>query len=305
MILMKIPLIDFSSYDETNEEAIATIGEQVSRALTDIGFMAVTNIGIDDDVLAKEFATSKDFFAKSDIEKEKFAYTSAADNFGYHGMLKEKLDPLKPADLKETFTMRAPFKYAQDKTRWPSPEFRDNSISFYHDLIACSNKILTVIASALHVEPNYFVKCFNHENVSLRLLHYPSVGPEVNPTQLGAGAHTDYGIITLLFQDSVGGLEVKDKEGKWQAVDYVENAIIINTGDLMERWTNGKYKSTLHRVQPKIGQQERFSIALFMDPDSATNVEVIESCTSESNPAKYPPITAGEHIQMKLLATHT
>ncbi len=301
---MQIPLIDFNAYDETNAQVMQALGNEVSNALTKIGFMAVTNIGISAAELQQVFATSQQFFALSDTEKLQCAYTNAADNFGFQGMLAESLDPALPADLKETFTMRDPQKYAQTDSRWPTVTFRETSIQFYQDALAAANKVLRVFAAALGVKSDYFVQTFSGENVTLRFLHYPSVGPDAAAQQLGAGAHTDYGIITLLFQDAVGGLEVKDADGIWQPVGYVENAIIINTGDLMERWTNGRYKSTLHRVQPKIGQQARYSIALFMDPDSKTEVSVLDHCVSETNPAKYPPITAGEHIQQKLEATH-
>lgn len=301
---MQIPLIDFANYDEKNKEAMQALGDQVSAALTEIGFMSVTNIGITAAQLQQVFATSQQFFALSHTQKQQCAYTTAEDNFGFQGMLAESLDPNLPADLKETFTMRDPSKYALTDHRWPSSHFREISIAFYQQTLAAANKVLRVFAAALGVDADFFVKTFTGENVTLRFLHYPSIGPEAADQQLGAGAHTDYGIITLLFQDAVGGLEVQDANGAWQAVDYVENAIIINTGDLMERWTNGLYKSTLHRVQPKIGQQDRYSIALFMDPDSATHVSVLESCVTEAKPAQYPPITAGAHIQAKLEATH-
>lgn len=301
---MEIPIIDFSAYDESNPDSLVAIGREVSLALTNIGFMAVTNIGINAALLRDVFSQSKQFFELPIPDKQALSYSSAKDNFGYQGVLEESLDPALPADIKETFTMRTPNNYANKDRRWPSSDFKRTNIEFYEHAVSCANKVLRVFAAALNVELNFFTKTVNNENVTLRLLHYPSVGSEVNENQLGAGAHTDYGVITLLFQDAVGGLEVQDSQGQWQGVDYVKDAIVVNTGDLMERWTNGKYKSTLHRVQPKIGQQERYSVAVFIDPDSDTRVEVLQSCTSESNPAKYGAITAGEHIQSKLLATH-
>ena len=119
---------------------------------------------------------------------------------------------------------------------------------------------------------------------------------QVKEGQLGAGAHTDYGMLTLLFQDKIGGLQVFDK-GVWLDVDPIEDTIVVNTGDLMERWTNGRFKSTLHRVQPRIGASPRSSIAVFVDPDTDTPVEVLASCIDEDHPARFEPITAGEHIQ--------
>ena len=111
-------------------------------------------------------------------------------------------------------------------------------------------------------------------------------------------------MLTLLFQDDVGGLEVLDANDRWQAVDYVKSAIVINSGDMLERWTNGRYRSTLHRVKPKIGQRERFSIAMFVDPDSATPVSVLDSRTTDDKLAQYGPITTGEHLQERIQASH-
>jgi len=301
---MQIPVIDFKTYDEAKPESITELGEQVSDALTGLGFMAVTHIGVEPERLAKIFAASKAFFMQPDEVKNACAYTNPEDNFGFQGMLQEHLDPTRPADLKEAFTMRSPFKYSMDDTRWPSSEFRELILDFYQLCMQCAFKVLRAFAASLGVEKDFFVQYHNGENVTLRLLHYPSSGADISsPEQLGAGAHTDYGVITLLFQDNVGGLEVQDRDGVWQPVDYVENAIVVNTGDLMERWTNGKFRSTKHRVQPKIGQQERYSIAMFVDPDDDTPVSVLDSCTSADNPGKYPPITAGEHILEKIRAS--
>ena len=122
--------------------------------------------------------------------------------------------------------------------------------------------------------------------------------------QLGAGAHTDYGSITLLFQDEVGGLELLRADRTWQQAPPVRGAAVINTGDLMERWTNGRFRSTVHRVRPISGSQDRYSIALFVDPDAAVEVECFQSCISAERPARYPRITAGEHIRRKIAATN-
>jgi isopenicillin N synthase-like dioxygenase len=301
---MKIPTIDFQTYDEADPKAVNALGQEMNATLSEIGFIAVTNLGISPTQLQQVFDASKRFFSLPIEVKQCFAYTSAKENFGFQGLLAEHLDPQLPADLKETFTMRDPAKYLRADSRWPSSEFRDRSLAFYQETLSSAKKVLHVFAAALNQEAHFFEQHFTGENISLRFLYYPSSGAEVQSQQLGAGAHTDYGVITLLFQDNVGGLEVKDKHGIWHPIDYIENAILINTGDLMERWTNGRYQSTMHRVQPKIGQQPRYSIALFMDPDSVTNVSVLDSCVSAMYPAQYPPITAGEHIQEKLRASH-
>jgi len=302
---MKVPAIDFSSYDEDQRDSMVAIGDKLDSALSEIGFMSISNLGISTELLDQVFAASRAFFKGDASVKAASAYASAAENFGYQGLCEEHLDPDKPADLKETFTMRNLLQHPVDDNRWPSPEFRDLMISFYQACLVGAYKVQRVMASTLDLDPNYFVQHHSGENVSLRLLYYPASGvDQIAPDQLGAGAHTDYGLLTLLFQDDVGGLEVLDMENQWQAVDYVESAIVVNSGDLLERWTNGQYRSTLHRVKPKIGHRERFSIVMFVDPDSATSVSVLESCISESNPARFEPITAGEHVQQRIKASH-
>ena len=127
---------------------------------------------------------------------------------------------------------------------------------------------------------------------------------EVQDSQLGAGAHSDYGLTTFLFQDSVGGLEICDKNGDWQTIKPDNSVVLINSGDLLERWTNGKYRSTLHRVKPMTRGKDRFSIAFFVDPDSDTEIKVLESCIDAGTPRKFRDINAGEYIQGKLENSH-
>ena len=135
----------------------------------------------------------------------------------------------------------------------------------------------------------------------LRLLHYP---PVENPKegQLGAGAHTDYGTLTVLFQDDAGGLEVQNLEGEWVEAPPIPGTVVINTGDLVARWSNDRFKSTPHRVVPRPAAMKngRLSIAFFSDPDPDVVIEAIPSCVSEENPAKYPPITAGDYIAERI-----
>jgi isopenicillin N synthase-like dioxygenase len=304
-MLMKVPVIDFQGYDEGKTSSPASLSNEVELALSKIGFMSVTNLGIDKQLLDSVFAASRTFFSSDASSKMACAYQSASENFGYQGLCEEHLDPTKPADLKETFTMRDVLNHSPDDSRWPSVEFKNLMHDFYQACINGANKVQRVLAQTLDVDSEFFVRHHSGENITLRLLYYPDTyADEIADAQMGAGAHTDYGLLTLLFQDEVGGLEVRDADDVWQAVDYVESAIIVNSGDLLERWTNGRYRSTWHRVKPKIGQQERYSIAIFVDPDSATPVAVLDSCTDEDHPAQYSPITAGEHLQQKIQASH-
>ena len=301
---MKLPVIDFSGFVLDEPESLARIGREIDLALSTIGFMAVENLDITPGKLAEIFKLSRAFFSQSAQLKQRSAYRSATENFGYQGLAVEHLDPRQAADLKETFTMRNVPQHDPNDDRWPDRYFRDQMNQFYLDCMASACKIQQVFAAIFDLPVNHFVDYHSGENVSVRLLHYPPVTPSrVKEGQLGAGAHTDYGMLTLLFQDRIVGLQVFD-QGVWVDVDPIENAIVVNTGDLMERWTNGRFKSTLHRVQPRLGDEARSSIAVFIDPDSNTPVNVLASCMDEDHPARFEPITAGEHIQAKILASH-
>jgi len=309
---MKLPIIDFASYDESKIETIKAIGTEMEQALSTLGFMSIGNVDVSAGQLSEIFAMSEAFFSADEEKKSLSAYSSATENFGYQGLGVEFLDPTRPSDVKETFTMRNLRHHDKADKRWPSAEFRDKMSQFYSDCLASAHKVQRVFAEVLKTDPEFFIQYHNGENVSLRLLHYPPTdAAKIQTGQLGAGAHTDYGMITLLFQNGVGGLQVFNNEsdndsgdGEWLDVDPVDNTIVVNTGDLMERWTNGRFKSTLHRVQPLTGDVSRYSIAVFVDPDTETPVEVLDSCIDENHPARYGLITAGEHIQQKIRATH-
>ena len=300
-----IPTIDFQQYDEKDDAALEGLASQVSEALTRSGFMKIMNLGITSAQIDDIFALSKWFFSLSEEEKSTSAYVSAQENFGYQSLALEHLDPSKPADLKQTFTLRDLLRHDKDDPRGPAPEFRDQSTDFYKACLEGAYRVQRVLSKALGMDQDFFVQYHQGENVSLRLLYYPSSGiDDILAGQLGAGAHTDYGMITLLFQKDIGGLEVQDEAGIWHPVAPENNTIVINTGDLMERWTNGKYRSTPHRVQPKIGDVDRYSIAVFVDPDTETPVKVLDSCLRPGEEPRYSAVTAGEHIQEKIAASH-
>ncbi|MEO0438766.1 MAG: 2OG-Fe(II) oxygenase family protein [Pseudomonadota bacterium] len=298
---MHIPSIDCDA--TRSDHAIA---REIDQALREIGFMQLRNLGVTQTAIDSMFASAQEFFSGPEAAKTRCAYGAAAENFGYQSIGQESLDPSKPADLKETFTMRdlGGGKIADD--RWPSVPFRVAVQGFYKELMQAAQRLQRLLALALEIDAEFFVDCHNGENVTLRLLHYPPMGSSsVDAQQMGAGAHTDYGLLTLLFQDGVGGLQVKSENGVWHDVPPLTDSIVINSGDLLEVWSNGRYRSTWHRVLPQNANCDRYSIALFLDPDSATRVEALPSCVGPDRPARFATTTAGEHLQAKIEATHS
>ncbi len=290
-----LPVIDLSA-----DAAPAAIDE----ALAVSGFLYLTGHGIDAALTARLFSTARRFFAQPEDRKDRYVYSDVEANFGFQGIGRERLDPLSMPDLKETFTMRNPLLRDARRVPWPDTEFQATALAFYTSALAAAHRLMAVLAPGLSLPPDFFTQRHQGENVTLRLLHYPANLAVCTEAQLGAGAHTDYGTLTLLVQDAVGGLEVRDAQGEWHAAPPVPDALVINAGDLLERWTNGRYRSTVHRVRPIRGPVDRYSIALFVDPDSAVPVECLPACVTPARPARYPPTTAGAHISQKIAATH-
>jgi isopenicillin N synthase-like dioxygenase len=298
-----LPLIDISGVPKDAQARSATV-RAVEQALTHSGFMYVNGHGIDPSLIERAFAAMRWFFAHPRKFKNAFAYRDIDANFGYQGIEMERLDPASLPDLKESFTMRNALQHADQVVQWPEGDFRDIALELYTVGLRAAYRIMQVIATALGVPANFFAARHSGENVTLRFLHYPAGLKPRAGAQQGAGAHTDYGSLTLLFQDDVGGLELLAGDGSWHPAPPVPGAAVINTGDLMERWTNGRFRSTAHRVKPIAGHRDRYSIALFVDPDSAVEVDCFDSCVSAEHPLRYPRITAGEHIRQKIAATH-
>lgn len=302
---MDVPVIDFSGYSSPDPTERRKVADEICSAMIDVGFMSLVNLPIDLKLIDKTFATAAAFFAAPQDVKNQSSYHSAAENFGYQGIGLESLDPASgKVDQKETFTLRNAPRQTPDDPRWPNPEFRNVINEFYKQALESAYAIQRLISEVLDVDREFFVKLHQGENVTLRLLHYPEVKEGLTNDDIGAGAHTDYGMLTLLFQRGVSGLEVQTAQGTWQPVAPDPNAVVINTGDLMERWTNGRFRSTPHRVRQTPGNPERYSIALFVDPDSQAPIDVLQSCLAEGESPKFPEITAGEYITGRIEASH-
>ena len=302
---MQTPIVSFEGFQSGDRLKILDTVSNVDRALSDCGFMASSDLGFSEELIAKVFEASETFFLSDTKNKMRSDYLSAEENFGYQAFASEHLDPASPADLKETFTMRNILNATIEENRWPSVEFKELMQLFFAECLERAFLLQRILAKALNLEEDFFVKFHSGQNISLRLLHYPVCSSDkVQDSQLGAGAHTDYGLTTFLFQDSVGGLEICDQDGNWQDVEPDKSVVLINSGDLLERWTNGKYRSTLHRVKPMTRGRDRFSIAFFVDPDSDTEVKVLDSFIGADTPRKFSDVKAGDYIRGRLEDSH-
>jgi isopenicillin N synthase-like dioxygenase len=195
---------------------------------------------------------------------------------------------------------------------WPDiPNVRAQIVHYFNAAAQQARQITEIFALALGLEPSFFADRTTHSTDTLRINHYSREAGEPDPVegQMRMGAHTDYGIVTVLYADAVQGLQIIGSDGKWNDVVPLPGALLVNLGDLLAEWTNDRWRSTLHRVVPPprnaTGSVRRRSAAFFHDGNHDALVECLLTCVSETNPAKYPPVLAGDHLMAKLLGPRT
>ncbi|XP_077987142.1 uncharacterized protein LOC144441443 isoform X1 [Glandiceps talaboti] len=311
----EIPVIDFSAYsldkDTVCEEKIQSLVDEIHHAFSTIGFIYLKNHGIHPEQVKQVYEVSRKFFALPTGIKMKYPVNIPENEHehGYVHVLGERANPDSlHADPKECFNYIPRLKHMLMPDE-DLPEFREVFDDFYNVCTKLSMRLLAVMAKGLNIETSFFAKA--HEGMltgvndtSIRTLYYPALSSEyqVKPGQQRCGEHSDYGSITLLFQDNAGGLEVMNTHGKYVAATPIEGTIIVNLGDLMQRWTTDKLKATKHRVvMPTTDEdklKERQSIAFFAYPDKDFLVE----CTDGSN--KYPPIKVHDYVKQALNAIY-
>ncbi|MEH2466383.1 isopenicillin N synthase family dioxygenase [Nostoc sp.] len=294
--MVTIPVIDLTAFTNGDTITRQTVIKQIYQAGHEIGFMYLQNSGISKDLIRQVFTHSKYFFNLPLEVKQKQAWSDEFSNTGYVGLEKERLDPNKPGDLKEAFNVN----------QQAAVDIDASIVAFYNSCTELANTVLQAFSLALELPEDFLIIRHNQENHTLRLLHYPPLQTPPKPGQVRAGEHSDYGSITLLFQDDIGGLEVQTASGEWIAAPTIPDTVIVNTGDLIQRWTNHVFCSTKHRVMipsDNTMKQSRYSIAFFCHPNDDIEIACLESCQKEQSPI-YSPILAGEYLLSRLQATY-
>ncbi|MCP4383223.1 MAG: isopenicillin N synthase family oxygenase [Hyphomicrobiales bacterium] len=301
-----LPIVDVSSDD------IRLIGAQIGHAARDVGFFFVAGHNIPVSLIDSVFQDSERFFALPLAEKERLSIRQSRHNRGYVATGGESLDPTRPADLKEAFNIG--LDLAPDDTRvvagepfrganlWPEtlPGWRETMLEYFDAVWALGRRLHRGIATDLGVDAGFFDDKLDAPMAVLRLLHYPPAAT-LEPGQMGAGAHTDYGNLTLLLTDSVGGLQVQTRSGEWILVPSMPGTFVCNIGDALMRWTNDVYVSTPHRVLNR--GADRYSVAFFLDPNPEAGIACLPACVSPERPARYQPVTAAAHLMERLART--
>lgn len=313
-LLDKIPsldLADFLSGDPNRKQKfVADLGE----AYNTIGFIALRNHGLSDELSNQLYATIKKFFDLPDEVKQKYENPALAGQRGYVGKGKEHAKGRNTGDLKEFYHVgqevkdNDPIKAEYPDNIWPDeiPEFKETALAAYQALEKAGKEILRALALYLDLEENYFDDKVHHGNSILRPIHYfPIEDPDSVPADaVRAAEHGDINLITLLMGASADGLQVLRRDGKWIPITALPEQIVVNVGDMLARLTNNKLKSTIHRVvnpPRELMHTSRYSIPFFMHPRSEMDLTCLESCIDEQNPKAYPDATAGEYLTERLI----
>jgi len=308
-----LPVVDLSS---------GQVVDQILEACATVGFFYLVNHGVSEDLVERTFAASRQFFSLP--LEEKLLIEAGSNGRGYTRYLDETLDLEKQTmgDTKEGFYLGRTVLPGDKSTpldgenKFPSehllPGWKQTMEEYNQEVWRVSKSLLPHLEAALQCPEKFFVDRFSCPLVFLRLLHYSEEQSREEEGIFGAGAHTDFGMLTLLATDDVPGLQIytsysvvelpdgkigfeKADEPRWIDVPPMKNAFIVNLGDMFELWTNGKFKSTLHRVVNHAGK-ERYSIPFFFEPNFDCYVEPMKQFCPPGQSSPYKPTTSGQHL---------
>jgi len=308
-----IPIVDLQG----SLDADAPLAQQNARALfealSQIGFAYIAGHNVAPATREAAFAASRDFHASTLAQKQSLAIN--AFHRGYMGMasstivtstvakvtrpnmseslmLMHELPPDDPG-LLAGLPMQGP-------NQWPDwlPGFKPAMLAYVREVDALGRHIVRLIALALGLPATALDHHFDHPTTFLRALHYPPQ-PPAEDEQIGSAPHTDYGIITLLAQDDSGGLQVRPRGGDWIEAPPIPDTYVLNVGDMLARWTNGRLVSTPHRVINRSGG-DRYSLPYFLDPSMDTLIECLPTCTDAAHPPQHPPVRYGDYLLERL-----
>ena len=312
-----IPGLDVGPYLRGEPGAVDKLAQRLRWTCENVGFFYIEDHGIPEALIERTFAASRRVHAmpiehKREIElnEQNIGYMLVNQSIQGHSKVEKARKPnynesffcmrdRKPDD--PDVVARKPFK---GLNQWPRdlPGFREDCLAYMNAVENLGMRLLPVVARALGLLPKFFDDYFNPANLQLRLLHYP-IRNESEPDQYGAGAHTDAGFLTFLMQRDIGGLQIRTKDGTWFDAPVLPGKYLINTGDLLRRWTNDRWLSTPHRVM-NVSGTDRYSIAFFFGPDLDRQLACLPTCQDADHPAKYPPISYGEYKQEFVAANY-
>lgn len=313
--LDSVPTIDIAPFLHGTPAQRAAVAQAVDHSNREIGFLVITGHGFDEGLLRGWFALSKAFF-EGDAQAKRAVLAPPGQQQGYHRLansgLAGKQGQLAPPDLREYFMagqldlgrealQTEAARHFHRPNRWPAHSgFQRTGEAYYRAMEGLGDSLMRLFALALGLPEHWFADKFDHHFSILSSIYYPVQEEPPLPGQLRAGAHTDYGSLTILApNEAPGGLQVRTRSGQWLDVPFVPGGFVINIGDMMQRWTNGRWVSNLHRVLNPGSQalrQPRQSVAFFMHPNHDALIECIATCRADGEPPRHPAITAGDYM---------
>ncbi|KAK2465277.1 hypothetical protein APHAL10511_002631 [Amanita phalloides] len=317
----EIPVIDLTNVKNPDLGLRQALAKEIRDACVNVGFFYVKNHEIPTNIINEALEATKEFFSlplesKMEIENKK------SPNFrGYAPLLSGNNNPDNAGDLHEGFQFGWE-ELVDDKgargedidgpmsgaNTWPSkleaPNFREAILKYYHAAVHLGRLLFPIFALALELPKDYFEDKTKHSAAIMGLLHYPPQTGHVDDRVIGIGAHTDWECFTILWQQpGIQALQVLNADNIWVNAPPIDGTLVINLGDQFARWTNDVFKSTVHRAINRSGVR-RYSIPLFFGTDYNVKLEAIPSCVSETRPAKYDVVTAGEYVKSRFQATY-
>ena len=313
MTTVNIPRLDLNTYINGDAGARKKFSDEIGKAFNETGFVTITNHGLSKELIDELYAQVKALFALPDDVKGKYEIPELAGQRGYTGRGKETAKGFKTPDLKEfwqigqTVTDGDVVKedYPDNLVVEELPKFNTTTLDVYKKLEAAGKILLRAIAVYLKLDEHYFDDKVHNGNSILRTLHYfPIEDPDSVPADaVRAGAHEDINLITLLIGASADGLELLTRDNQWFPVKAHGEDLVVNVGDMLQRLTNNKLKSTTHRVvnpPRELMKNSRYSVPFFLHPVSKMDLTSLPSTIDAEHPKKYTDITAGEYLDERL-----
>jgi isopenicillin N synthase-like dioxygenase len=296
---VSVPVIDISG-------GSGPVVDEVGRACREVGFLTVVGHGVPEELVAALGGAARAFFDLPEDEKRKLAEGEPTPGLPAYRPLRSEslaasLGRKAPGDLKESLDWGP----AVPGFGWPDhpPELRGLLGEYFEAVGGLGGRLRRLFALALGLPADWFEQSFRGHSSSLRVINYPAPDAPPEPGQLRAGAHTDYGCMTILrADDAPGGLQVQTRGGDWLDVQAVPDSFVVNLGDMMARWTNDRWAATLHRVAvppDSSAGSRRQSLVFFHDPRSDAVIECIPGCSDADRPPRYESVTALEHVRAK------
>jgi isopenicillin N synthase-like dioxygenase len=307
---MAIPVIDLQDALASGGARSAAVAAQLREAAMASGFFYVRNHGVGTEQVQSQFELARRLLELPEATRAALAMQNSPTMRGFENLGAQTLDAAARPDLKESFycgmayPQDHPYVVAGYQTyghnQWPAelPEAPAQCEAYIRTMLALSRRLMQLMALSLELPEAYFDASSESPMVTLRMVRYPAHPPGADERTFGAGAHTDWGAITILAQDAHGGLEVCMPDGRWVPATPIEGCFVVNLGDMVPRWTNGRYHSNPHRVRNlHSGGAPRYSIPFFYEPDYFARIEAVPGTVPAGQAPRYAPCTAGEHLR--------